>query len=77
MSRPKDERVEQRRPDADGNQHAETQHPESMEPAPLGGKPREPREPRAYPDPVDATLDDSFPASDPPSWSGGTGEGDA
>jgi hypothetical protein len=28
------------------------------------------RQPRAYPDPVDDTLDDSFPASDPPSWAG-------
>lgn len=27
-------------------------------------------QPRAYPDPVDDTLDDTFPASDPPSWSG-------
>lgn len=27
-------------------------------------------QPRAYPDPVDDTLDDSFPASDPPSWAG-------
>ena len=25
----------------------------------------------AYPDPVDDTLDDSFPASDPPQWWGG------
>ena len=23
-----------------------------------------------YSDPVDATLDDSFPASDPPAWAG-------
>ena len=28
------------------------------------------RQPRAYADPVDDTLDDSFPASDPPSWAG-------
>jgi hypothetical protein len=27
-------------------------------------------QPRAYPDPVDDTLDDTFPASDPPSWAG-------
>jgi hypothetical protein len=27
-------------------------------------------QPRAYPDIVDDTLDDSFPASDPPSWAG-------
>lgn len=27
-------------------------------------------QPRAYPDPIDDTLDDSFPASDPPSWAG-------
>lgn len=27
-------------------------------------------QPRAYPDIVDDTLDDSFPASDPPFWSG-------
>lgn len=27
-------------------------------------------QPRAYPDIIDDTLDDSFPASDPPSWAG-------
>lgn len=27
-------------------------------------------QPRAYNDIVDDTLDDSFPASDPPSWAG-------
>lgn len=30
----------------------------------------EPIRPPPYPDPVDATLADSFPASDPPSWMG-------
>lgn len=29
---------------------------------------REPRKTGVYPDPVDDTLDASFPASDPPSW---------
>ncbi|HEU5210359.1 MAG TPA: hypothetical protein VFU06_13280 [Longimicrobiales bacterium] len=29
-----------------------------------------PVQPRRYRDPVDDTLDDSFPASDPPSWAG-------
>jgi hypothetical protein len=28
------------------------------------------QQPRAYPDIVDDTLDDSFPASDPPFWAG-------
>ena len=27
-------------------------------------------QPRQYPDLLDDTLDDSFPASDPPSWAG-------
>ena len=32
-------------------------------------------EPRKYADRVDDTLDDSFPASDPPSWSGSSASG--
>ena len=35
-----------------------------------GAPRRGPRQPRPYPDLVDDTLDDSFPASDPPSWAG-------
>jgi hypothetical protein len=39
--------------------------------APKGrGRKKKALPPRAYPDPVDDTLDDSFPASDPPSWMG-------
>lgn len=34
------------------------------------GERRGPRQPREYPDLVDETLNDSFPASDPPSWTG-------
>ena len=32
--------------------------------------PRTKEQPRRYADLVDDTLDDSFPASDPPSWAG-------
>ena len=46
-----------------GNERAR----DEMRPASRGEVP----EPRTYPDPVDNTLDDSFPASDPPSWTGG------
>jgi len=30
-------------------------------------------QPREYPDIIDDTLDDSFPASDPPFWAGNNG----
>ena len=46
----------------------ENQHAESSKATP--GHPEVPQQPRAYPDLVDDTLDDSFPASDPPSWAG-------
>jgi hypothetical protein len=39
---------------------------EAREPSPD----RTAESPKRYPDPVDDTLDDSFPASDPPSWAG-------
>ena len=33
---------------------------------------RQERQPRQYEDPIDDASDDSFPASDPPSWSDST-----
>lgn len=43
------------------------------EPPPAPGTPLRPREPSlqaAGPDPVDEAIDESFPASDPPSYAG-------
>ncbi|HUG48713.1 MAG TPA: hypothetical protein VMP67_09900 [Candidatus Limnocylindria bacterium] len=34
--------------------------------------PSQPEQPRDYEDPVDDAVDDSFPASDPPSWTSST-----
>lgn len=33
---------------------------------------RQERQPRTYEDPIDDASDDSFPASDPPSWTDST-----
>ena len=49
----------------------ETARSERTEPAEKANQSLDPKEqPRPYPDQVDDTLDDSFPASDPPSWAG-------
>lgn len=52
--------------DAPGPDEESAGRADERKAAPPGG----PRQPRAYPDPVDDTLDDSFPASDPPSRAG-------
>lgn len=56
---------EDRTKDVDPDGRAE---PVASVPDAQSSKSPPPPEARAYPDPVDDTLDDSFPASDPPSW---------
>jgi hypothetical protein len=48
--------------------HAAEAKPPKAAPQDESAQRKVPTQPRAYPDIVDDTLDDSFPASDPPSW---------
>lgn len=54
--------------------HVEQDQPRPAQPdeRPDDGETPPGEQPRDYPDPVDEAGDDSFPASDPPSWSGST-----
>ena len=55
--------------------HNKDEHNQEQPKPEIGGHEIEPapkEEPRDYPDPVDDAADDSFPASDPPSWGGST-----
>ena len=58
-------------PDAPRPDEGSAERTDDLEAAPRRG----PRQPRPYPDLVDDTLDDSFPASDPPSFTPQTGSG--
>jgi hypothetical protein len=56
-----------RQPNTEASEREKTQHPlpeTDVQPQEAAAQPR------VYPDIVDDTLDDSFPASDPPSWAG-------